>query len=145
MVTGWIQRLNQAGFWPAWLFLLLDIQAGSVLGQVEKNAPQVLAPGWSELEFNPPEVMKRYGRPYIADGFDWRFLTTSGPKALEPVLESYGQSIIRDPNAGNGDAGNISHVLRVFLIDSQLRIRNIFSASYLHADTMLNDIRAPTQ
>lgn len=231
MVTGWIQRLNQAGFWPAWLFLVLAIQAGSVLGQVEKNEPQVLAPGWSELEFNPPEVgsyrlppmgmagdgqvldsngdstslhqlmgdkvvvlsfiysscsdangcplathvlerlqnqllhdpegaegirfvslsfdpvqdtpevMKRYGRPYIADGFDWRFLTTSGPKALEPVLESYGQSIIRDPNAVNGDAGNISHVLRVFLIDSQLRIRNIFSASYLHADTMLNDIR----
>ncbi len=231
MVSGWTLHLKQTGIWPVCLVLLLCIQAETVPGQAEKNEPQVLAPGWSELEFNPPEagsyrlppmgmagdgqvldsngeptslhqlmgdnvivlsfiysscsdangcplathvlerlqnqllqepggaqgirfislsfdpvqdtpeVMKRYGRPYIAEGFDWRFLTTSGPQALEPVLESYGQSIVRDPDAGDGAAGNISHVLRVFLIDKNLRIRNIFSASYLHADTMLNDIR----
>ena len=97
------------------------------------------------LSFDPvqdtPEVMKRYGRPYISGNFDWYFLTTSGQPALEPILETYGQSIVRDPNAEEGEAGNISHILRVFLVDRNLRIRNIFSASYLHADTMLNDIR----
>lgn len=97
------------------------------------------------LSFDPvqdtPEVMKRYGRPYISGNFDWYFLTTSGAPALEPILESYGQTIVRDPNAEEGEAGNISHILRVFLVDRNLRIRNIFSASYLHADTMLNDIR----
>ncbi|MFC1689058.1 cytochrome c peroxidase [Pseudomonadota bacterium] len=96
------------------------------------------------LSFDPvqdtPEVMKRYGRPYISGDFDWHFLTTSGPHELEPILESYGQSIVRDPNAEEGEAGSISHILRVFLVDRHLRIRNIFSASYLHADTMLNDI-----
>jgi cytochrome c peroxidase len=97
------------------------------------------------LSFDPvqdtPEVMKRYGRPYISGDFDWYFLTTGGQQALEPILETYGQSIVRDPNAEEGEAGSISHVLRVFLVDRHLRIRNIFSASYLHADTMLNDIR----
>lgn len=97
------------------------------------------------LSFDPvqdtPEVMKRYGRPYISGDFDWHFLTTSSQAALEPILESYGQSIVRDPNTEEGEAGNISHILRVFLVDRNLRIRNIFSASYLHADTMLNDIR----
>jgi cytochrome c peroxidase len=97
------------------------------------------------LSFDPvqdtPEVMKRYGRPYISGDFDWRFLTTRGEKDLVPILESYGQSIVRDPGAPEDEAGNISHVLRVFLVDRQLQIRNIFSASYLHADTMLNDIR----
>ena len=97
------------------------------------------------LSFDPvqdtPEVMKRYGKPYISGDFDWYFLTTSGQPALEPILETYGQSIVRDPNAEEGEAGNISHILRVFLVDRNLRIRNIFSASYLHADTMLNDIR----
>lgn len=97
------------------------------------------------LSFDPlqdtPEVMKRYGRPYISGDFDWRFLTTASDDELEPVLKSYGQSIIRDPDADEGVAGNISHILRVFLIDRRKQIRNIFSASYLHADTMLNDIR----
>jgi cytochrome c peroxidase len=97
------------------------------------------------LSFDPvqdtPQVMKKYGRPYISGDFDWRFLTSSGPQDLEPILESYGQSVVRDPNAQEGEAGSISHVLRVFLVDRNLLIRNIFSASYLHADTMLNDIR----
>ena len=98
------------------------------------------------LSFDPgqdtPAVMQRYGRPYISGDFDWRFLTTSGQSELEPVLKSYGQSIVRDPNAAGAEAGNISHVLRVFLIDRRKQIRNIFSASYLHADTMLSDIRS---
>ena len=97
------------------------------------------------LSFDPvqdtPEVIARYGRPYISGDFDWRFLTTRSQRELGPILESYGQSVIRDPNTEEGEAGSISHVLRVFLVDRSLRIRNIFSASYLHADTMLNDIR----
>lgn len=97
------------------------------------------------LSFDPgqdtPDVMKRYGRPYITGDFDWHFLTTSGTEQLQPILESYGQSVIRDPDAEESEAGNISHVLRVYLVDREKRIRNIFSASYLHADTMFNDIR----
>jgi len=97
------------------------------------------------LSFDPvqdtPQVMKRYGRPYISGDFDWHFLTTSSQQALEPILDTYGQSIVRDPNAEEGEGSSISHILRVFLVDRNLRIRNIFSASYLHADTMLNDIR----
>jgi cytochrome c peroxidase len=97
------------------------------------------------LSFDPvqdtPEVMRRYGRPYISGDFDWRFITTRGQQELDPILESYGQAVIRDPNAEAGEAANISHVLRVFLVDRNLRIRNIFSASFLHSDTMLNDIR----
>jgi cytochrome c peroxidase len=97
------------------------------------------------LSFDPvqdtPEVMGRYGRPYISGDFDWRFLTTGGQEALQPILESYGQVVVRDPGSEADEAGSISHVLRVFLIDRNLQIRNIFSASYLHADTMLNDIR----
>ena len=97
------------------------------------------------LSFDPvqdtPQVMQRYGRPYISGDFDWHFLTTSGQSDLLPILESYGQSVVRDPESEEGEAGSISHILRVYIVDRQLRIRNIFSASYLHADTMLNDIR----
>ena len=97
------------------------------------------------LSFDPvqdtPEVMRRYGKPYISGDFDWRFLTTAGQADLQPILDSYGQTVVRDPNSEDGEAGSISHILRVYLVDRGLRIRNIFSASFLHADTMLNDIR----
>lgn len=97
------------------------------------------------LSFDPrqdtPEVMRKYASRFVDDAFDWRFLTTRGDADLAPILESYGQSIVRDPGAEEGEAGAISHVLRVFLVDRALRIRNIYSASYLHADSMFNDIR----
>ena len=97
------------------------------------------------LSFDPardtPEVMRKYGSRFADETFDWRFLTTGGPAELAPLLESYGQSIVRDPDSEDGAEGAISHVLRVYLIDRERNIRNIYSASYLHADTMFNDIR----
>ena len=97
------------------------------------------------LSFDPkqdrPEVMRRYGGRFIEGEFDWRFLTTVDEQQLEPILRSYGQSIVRDPASEDGSPGNISHVLRVFLVDRDRRIRNVYSASYLHADTMINDIQ----
>ena len=37
--------------------------------------------------------------------------------------------------------GILSHILRVFLIDPEGSIRNIYSASFLHADTLINDVK----
>ena len=97
------------------------------------------------LSFDPvqdtPQVMRRYGDPFIDDRLDWRFLTTRGQADLAPILESYGQSIVRDPGQEEGDERSISHILRVYLIDPELRIRIIYSASFLDADTMLSDIQ----
>ena len=38
--------------------------------------------------------------------------------------------------------GTMSHILRVFLIDESRQIRNIYSTSFLHADTVANDVRS---
>jgi len=35
----------------------------------------------------------------------------------------------------------MSHILRVYLIDADKRIRNIYSPSYLHPDILYADIR----
>ena len=123
--------------------------ATHVLAQLKKRLYE--SPGGAKdvrfvsLSFDPvqdtPEVMRRYGNPFIDDRLDWRFLTTRGQADLEPILRDYGQSIVRDPGQEDGQARSISHVLRVYLVDPQLRIRNIYSASYLHADTMLSDIQ----
>ena len=38
-------------------------------------------------------------------------------------------------------SGTMSHILRVYLIDNDRRIRNIYSAGFLHVDTVTNDLR----
>jgi len=123
--------------------------ATHVLGRLQERLLEDSGGGegvrFISLSFDPrqdrPEVMRRYGKRFIEGEFDWRFLTTVDGRQLEPILKSYGQSIVRDPDAEDGTPGNISHVLRVFLVDRDKRIRNVYSASYLHAETMINDIQ----
>ncbi|HEY6599432.1 MAG TPA: SCO family protein [Pseudomonadales bacterium] len=91
------------------------------------------------LSFDPehdtPDVMAAYAARLRADESDWVFLTSSSDAALAPLLDAYDQFVIRD------ESGAISHTLRVVLIDRELRVRNIYSVSFLHADTVLNDVR----
>lgn len=100
------------------------------------------------LSFDPtrdtPEVMRSYGRRFSKQEFDWRFLTTQSERDLAPILESYGQLVVPDP-VEDGEGGDISHILRVYLVDPERRIRNIYSVAYLHPDTLFNDIRTLQQ
>ena len=97
------------------------------------------------LSFDPqldtPKAMRQYAHHFRRRDGDWQFLTTDSDASLQPILDGYGQFRARYYNADGSYAGSMSHVLRVFLIDRDKRIRNIYSAGFLHADTVLNDIR----
>lgn len=97
------------------------------------------------LSFDPghdtPAVLKRYAARVQAPDFDWRFLTTRTQVELEPILRAYDQTVLRDYDAEGRELGTISHLLRVYLIDRQRRIRNVYSVNFLHVDTVANDIR----
>ncbi len=100
------------------------------------------------LSFDPvrdkPAVMSRYGAGFTGTDPDWRFLTTASETKLAPILSRYGQSIVKEKDENGVFLGTFSHVLRLFLIDSSRRIRNIYSAGFLHADTLINDIKTLT-
>lgn len=68
----------------------------------------------------------------------WHFLTTENEAAVEPILDAYGQSLIRDVDAATGD---IAHLLRAYLIDARGRIRNIYGLDYLYVPVLMADIR----
>ncbi len=97
------------------------------------------------LSFDPvrdtPAVMAGYASHHVGHGVDWQFLTTSSEAELNPILADYGQSLVPEFAEDGSDLGSISHILRVFLIDSDRRIRNIYSVSYLHADTLIADAK----
>ena len=60
---------------------------------------------------------------------------------MQASLHGYNQWISKDFDEQGRYLGTISHILRVFLIDRDKQIRNIYSISFLHADMLLNDIR----
>jgi len=88
-----------------------------------------------------PEVLADYSGYFRKPDYDWRFLTCGTEEELDPILDRFGQWVIKDYDAQGNYLGTMSHVLRVYLIDRAKRIRNIYSVSFLHADTLLNDIR----
>jgi cytochrome c peroxidase len=97
------------------------------------------------ISFDPAydnsEVMSRYADAFARKDTPWHFLTTPDESTLEPVLNAYDQWVVRDYDEDGRYLGSISHLLRVYLIDRRQRIRNIYNVSFLHADTIANDVR----
>jgi cytochrome c peroxidase len=97
------------------------------------------------LSFDPardtPARLESYASSFRRDGFDWRFVGSVSEEQLKPILTAYDQSVIRDYDADGRDLGTMSHTLRVFVIDRDRRIRNIYSPAYLHPDLLLADLQ----
>ena len=96
------------------------------------------------MSFDPdndtPEVMRAYG-PKADDGsVEWAFLTTRDRADLQPILDGYGQYTLREYDHNGDYTGEFAHLLRVFLIDRERRVRNIYSAGFLHPDILVNDL-----
>lgn len=71
---------------------------------------------------------------------EWRFVTTRSQAELRPILDAYGQAVDRKKNPFD-PSGPLNHTLRVFLIDREGRVRNIYSSGTLDPRLVLADIR----
>ena len=71
----------------------------------------------------------------------WRFLTPASPQELAPVLADFGQEVLSELTADGEATGRLRHLLKVFLVDDQNRVRNIYSAAFLRADLLRNDLK----
>ena len=97
------------------------------------------------LSFDPqhdtPKAMSQYAQGFSNDIVDWQFLTTQSEQQLQPILDNYQQSIQKVYDDQGNFTGTFSHILRVYLIDTKKQLRNIYSVSFLHADTLINDVK----
>jgi protein SCO1 len=101
------------------------------------------------LSFDPardtPEVMQRYAGSRAHDaggGLRWYFLTTRSVDDLLPLVEGFGQDVQMSVDRSSGKARReLSHVLKVFLIDRAGDVREIYSSTFLHPQSVLNDIQ----
>lgn len=115
--------------------------AFATLAQVrERLAGRAKGAQLVSLSFNPdydtPDVMRMFSKSFGGGGREpaWHFLTTASSAQLAPLLDGFGQDV-----APAGEK-RLDHTLRVFLIDRQERVREIYSSAYLLPDVIVNDI-----
>ena len=112
--------------------------AAFVMSQIQKQVKQTESVQFISYSFDikndTPKVLENYAQSFRNDGAKWDFLTAPNSERLENLLKQYNQTV------QISDGQIYSHMLRVFLIDSKKRIRNIYSTAFLHADTITNDI-----
>jgi len=114
-----------------------------VMGQIArrlKSDPQIqnnlrLVSFSFDIKNDTAETLRRYAESFRPKGVDWHFVTAPGITSLATTLANYQQSVQQT----EGHA--FAHILRVFLVDSKLQIRNIYSTSFLHTDTLASDIK----
>lgn len=90
-----------------------------------------------------PDILSEFARSYQSDNAiaPWRFLTAWPEFTLAPILRSFGQDIAAEPNSATEGPIVINHLLKVFLIDRDGWIREIYTFAYLDPPVLLNDIR----
>jgi len=71
----------------------------------------------------------------------WPFATAPDEATLAPLLADFGQPVARLRFPDGSWTGLYRHVLKVFLLDTRHRVRNVYSTGFLHPQLILNDIR----
>lgn len=100
------------------------------------------------LSFDPardsPDVMRQYAGSRAVEkegGLRWYFLTTRSARELLPLVEGFGQDVrITFDRSGARPRRELSHVLKVFLIDRAGDVREIYTSTFLYPRLVLNDI-----
>lgn len=72
---------------------------------------------------------------------DWRFATTKSDAELRGLLDDFDQPVAKLRYEDGTWSGLFRHVLKVFLVDPQHRVRAIYSTGFLNQQLVLNDLK----
>jgi cytochrome c peroxidase len=95
------------------------------------------------ISFDPsrdsPAAMEGLRRALAPRG-DWRFFTSRDDAALRAALEDFGQDAVRELTREGAGESALRHVAKVFLVDGERRIRNVYSSGFLDAGLLMRDL-----
>lgn len=94
-----------------------------------------------DAERDTPGRLAKYASAFGADPALWRFLAAADARELDRLLRSYGQDRTPVYDERGRFTGRYRHVLKVFLVDRDGRIRNVYSTGFLVPQVVLNDIK----
>lgn len=89
-----------------------------------------------------PAMLALISRAYGTEGAQvpWHFLTTYSNVFLAPMLRGMGEDVSLDREASSKDSPVYNHMLKVFLIDPQGWVREIYSNGSLDPKAILSDM-----
>src|SRR5438270_9032423 len=93
-------------------------------------------------EYDTPQRLAAYS-DNVRDqksGCEWSFATAKSRAELETILAAYDQAVDKRQNPADPQ-GPLYHTLRVFLIDREGRIRNIYSSGTLDPRLVVADVK----
>jgi len=98
------------------------------------------------VSFDPthdtPAALRQYGGRFMSDPrFEWQFLTARSVPELLPILDGFGQDVRVEKDASGRPTRTMNHMLKMFLIDPDGVVREIYSLAYLQQPVMFNDIK----
>jgi protein SCO1/2 len=93
-------------------------------------------------DYDTPQHLAAYSENVRDEksGCEWRFVTAKSRPDLEPILAAYDQAVDKKSNPADPQ-GPLYHTMRVFLIDREGRIRNIYSSGTLDPRLVLADVK----
>ena len=93
-------------------------------------------------DYDTPQHLAAYAESMREEksGCEWDFATAKSHSELDSILSAYGQAVDKRPDPADPQ-GPLYHILRVFLIDREGRIRNIYSSGTLDLRLVLTDVK----
>jgi protein SCO1/2 len=93
-------------------------------------------------EYDTPQRLATYSENVReqGSGCEWRFATAKSRAELDPILAAYDQAVDKRSNPVDPQ-GPLYHTVRVFLIDREGRIRNIYSSGTLDPRLVVADVK----
>jgi cytochrome oxidase Cu insertion factor (SCO1/SenC/PrrC family) len=104
------------------------------------RATTVLVTMSFDRERDTPQRLHSLRETY-APRSDWRFVTAPNDGALGEMLEDFGQPVTKLALDDGTWSGRYRHVLKVFLVDRENGVRNVYSTGFLDRDLVLGDLR----
>ncbi len=71
----------------------------------------------------------------------WSFLTAASERDITPLLRAMGQDVGHEIDDAGRRTGVVDHMLKVFLIDPEGWVREIYCTAFLTPESLLNDAR----
>ena len=93
------------------------------------------------VSFDPTNDTPDQMRLLSGNRAHWRFLTTASVSALMPLLRGFGQDVSIELDAKGRPTRTLNHMLKVFLVDESLQVREIYSVATLDPQAVINDLR----
>lgn len=87
-----------------------------------------------------PEMMSFFKTSISTPEAPWSFLTTWSESFLAPILNEMYVPAAREADDAGKATDVINHLVKVFLIDKEATVREIYTTSFLDPDVILADI-----